>query len=99
VGGGQPGRVLAELLDSEALRVCNREFYAAIRKWWRPHHTDGVLKAMEPGVAAALWLGPAQQYTRYWIASDAETMSDTVIDTFATAAWQVVRAEPGARPR
>lgn len=95
---GEALLLLAERLDSEALRACNREFYAAIREWWRPHHTYGVLKAMEPAVTAALWLGPAQEYTRYWIASDAETMSDTVIETFATAAWQLVRAEPGARP-
>lgn len=30
----------------------------------------GVLVAMQPGVTAALWLGPAQEYGRYRIAGD-----------------------------
>ena len=70
---GEARLLLGDRPDSEALREANRGFFTAVRDWWRPHHTYGVLRPMRLGVTAALWLGAAQEYGRYWIAgSDAK---------------------------
>jgi AcrR family transcriptional regulator len=89
---GEARLLLGDRLDSPALRDANRDFFSAVRDWWRPHHTYGVLRAMRLGVTAALWLGPAQEYSRYWIAGGEPTMPSEAVDTFAAAAWAVLRA-------
>ena len=90
--------LLGDRLDSRELRDSNREFFRAVGDWWRPHDGYGLLRPMEPGVTAALWLGPAQEYSRQWISgtgiSDkATTIADTTIETFASAAWAALREE------
>jgi AcrR family transcriptional regulator len=85
--------LLGDRFASEALREKNRDFFAAIRDWWRPHHTYGALRAIQPGITAALWLGPAQEYTRYWIAGGLPDMPQEVVATFAAAAWAALRAK------
>jgi AcrR family transcriptional regulator len=85
--------LLGDRLDSGALKESNREFFAAIRDWWRPHHSYGALREMQPGVTAALWLGPAQEYTRYWIAGGLAEMTPGIIEMFADAAWAALRAK------
>ena len=84
--------LLGDRIDSAALRDSNRDFFAAVRDWWRPHHTYGVLRPMRLGVTAALWLGAAQEYSRYWIAGGEAKMPRETAETFATAAWAVLRA-------
>jgi AcrR family transcriptional regulator len=89
---GEARVLLGDRLDSASLRDANREFFAAVRDWWRPHHTYGVLRPMRLGFTAALWLGPAQEFSRYWIAGDDTKMPPEAADTFATAAWEVLHA-------
>lgn len=89
---GEARLLLGDRLDSAALRDSNRDFFAAVRDWWRPHHTYGVLRPMRIGVTAALWLGAAQEYSRYWIAGGEAKMPEDAVDTLATAAWAVLRA-------
>ena len=89
---GEARLLLGDRLESAALRDCNRDFFAAVRDWWRPHHTYGVLRPMRLGITAALWLGPAQEFSRYWIAGGDAKMPRDVVETFATAAWAVLRA-------
>ena len=84
--------LLGDRLDSPALREANRVFVAAVRDWWRPHHTYGVLRPMQAGVTAALWFGPAQDFSRYWIAGGESRMPRGVVKTFADAAWMALRA-------
>jgi AcrR family transcriptional regulator len=88
---GEARVLLGDRLDSSSLRDANREFFAAVRDWWRPHHTYGVLRPMRLGFTAALWLGPAQEFSRYWIAGGDAEMPSEAADTFATAAWAVLR--------
>ncbi|MFZ3292980.1 TetR/AcrR family transcriptional regulator [Mycobacterium sp.] len=83
--------LLGDRLDSAELRDCNRAFFAAVRDWWRPHHTYGALRPMQAGVTAALWIGPAQEFSRYWIAGDEPRMPRGVIKSFADAAWKALR--------
>lgn len=89
---GEARLMLGDRLDSAALHDANRDFFAAVRDWWRPHHTYGVLRPMRIGVTAALWLGPAQEYSRHWVAGGETKMPRDVLQTFATAAWAVLRA-------
>jgi AcrR family transcriptional regulator len=89
---GEARLLLGDPLDSAALRDANREFFAAVRDWWRPHHAYGALQPMRLGVTAALWLGPAQEYSRYWITGEEAKMPRDAVDTFASAAWVVLRA-------
>lgn len=87
--------LLGDRLDSVELRDSNREFFAAVRDWWRPHNNYGVLRPMmQPAITAALWFGPAQEFSRHWIAGDEPTMPRGVIKTFADAAWMTLRANP-----
>lgn len=88
---GEAGLLLGDRLDSAALRDANREFFSAIRDWWRPHHSYGALQPMQPGITAALWLGPAQEFTRYWIAGGEPKMPRGTVKTFADAAWAALR--------
>jgi AcrR family transcriptional regulator len=90
---GEARLLLGDPLDSAALRDANREFFAAVRDWWRPHHAYGALQPMRLGVTAALWLGPAQEYSRYWITGEEAEMPRDAVDTFASAAWAVLRAK------
>jgi AcrR family transcriptional regulator len=89
---GEARLLLGDRLDSAALRDSNRGFFSAVRDWWRPHHTYGVLRPMQLGVTAALWLGPAQEYSRHWIAGGEAKMPSEAVETFADAAWAVLRA-------
>lgn len=63
-----------------------------MRDWWRPHHTYGVLVPMRPGITAALWLGPAQEYSRYRVVTGEARMTHAALDTFADAAWNMLRS-------
>jgi AcrR family transcriptional regulator len=84
--------LLGDRLDSAELGDANREFFAAVRDWWRPHHSYGVLRPMQAGITAALWFGPALEFSRYWIAGDEPNMPRGVVKTFADAAWKALRA-------
>jgi AcrR family transcriptional regulator len=84
--------LLGDQLDSAELRDSNREFFAAVRDWWRPHHTYGALRSMQAGITAALWFGPAQEFSRYWIVGDEPKMPRGVVKTLADAAWKALRA-------
>src|SRR5438270_3497209 len=64
---GEAALLLGDRLDSAELQEANRAFFADVRDWWRPHHTYGVLQPIHAGVTAALWFGPAQEFSRYWI--------------------------------
>lgn len=89
---GAAALLLGDRLDSAELRDCNREFFAAVRDWWRPHHAYGALRSLQTGITAALWFGPAQEFSRNWIAGDESKMPRGVVKTFADAAWMTLRA-------
>lgn len=91
---GEAALLLGDRLDSSALRAANKDFLAAIQDWWRPHRTYGVLVDIQPGVTAALWFGPAQEYARHWVAGDVAEMDSEVVETFADAAWNALHAKP-----
>ena len=88
---GEAALLLGSRLDSPDLDESNRVFFAAVRDWWRPHHSYRALRPLQAGVTAALWFGPAQEFSRHWIAGDESRMPRGVIKTLADAAWMVLR--------
>lgn len=89
---GEAELLLGDRQDSPALRAANEEFFAAVRDWWRPHQGYGVLRPIQTPITAALWFGPAQEFSRYWLASGAAKLPRGAIKTFADAAWTALRA-------
>lgn len=91
---GEATLLLGDRFDSSALRAANQDFFSAIQDWWRPHRAYGVLAAITPGVTAALWFGPAQEYARHWVAGEVAEMDSEVVEMFADAAWNALRDKP-----
>ncbi|MDG5481823.1 TetR/AcrR family transcriptional regulator [Mycolicibacterium gadium] len=89
---GEAALLLGSRLDSDELGHSNSVFFAAVRDWWRPHQAYGALGPLDIAITAALWLGPAQEFSRYWVAGSAAKLPRGAVDTFADAAWTALRA-------
>ncbi|MEB3022384.1 TetR/AcrR family transcriptional regulator [[Mycobacterium] crassicus] len=90
---GEAQLLLGDRHDSPALRQANGEFVDAVRDWWRPHQAYGALQPIQTPITAALWFGPAQEFSRYWLAGGAAKLPRGAIRTFADAAWAALRAK------
>jgi AcrR family transcriptional regulator len=71
-----------------ALRERNRRFFTEVTAWWETHVHYGVLRALPLELIHALWLGPAQEYTRHWVTGRGKRVPATVGGVLADAAWQ-----------
>lgn len=89
---GEATLLLGDRLDSPSLRQSNAEFFTAVGDWWRPHRAYGALRPIQTPITAALWFGPAQEFSRYWLAGGAVRLPRGAINTFADAAWAALRA-------
>ncbi|HUA74041.1 MAG TPA: helix-turn-helix domain-containing protein [Solirubrobacteraceae bacterium] len=83
--------------EDAALRALNRPFFAEVVAWWGTHRHYGALRELPFDVINALWLGPAQEYARHWIAGRGKRISGPVAEALADAAWLALRAEPDER--
>ncbi|WP_280329052.1 TetR/AcrR family transcriptional regulator [Nocardia wallacei] len=70
----------------------NREFLRNVARWWRTHANYGVVRTLEFDLLYALWLGPAQEYSRHWLGGEIRTAPAEVAPELARAAWQALRA-------
>lgn len=77
--------------DSDALRERNRRFFAEVSAWWQMHVHYGVLRDLPFDLINALWLGPAHEYTRHWVAGRARRVPAGVAGVLADAAWQTLK--------
>lgn len=75
----------------------NRAFFKAMLNWWRIHAGYGSLREFDPALLYALWLGPAHEYCRHWLAGrksklpGAVAEPDAVADELADGAWATLR--------
>jgi AcrR family transcriptional regulator len=76
--------------DSE-LRERNRRFFKEATAWWDTHVHYGVLRSLPFDLIHALWLGPAHEYTRHWVAGRAQRVPGTVAGVLADGAWQTLK--------
>jgi AcrR family transcriptional regulator len=77
--------------DDEALRGCNRRFFAETMAWWATHVHYHSLRSLPFDLIHALWLGPAHEYTRQWVAGRAKRVPATAASVLADAAWQTLK--------
>lgn len=92
-------RFLFHLREAEAvqavkpeIREINRNFAAAVADWILPHMRNGVITPLPADVIGAVWIGPAQQFARQWLAGHATTTPQKATRVLAAAAWKSLRA-------
>jgi AcrR family transcriptional regulator len=85
------GLLLGHRAAEPALRELNRPFFAEVRSWWDTHVHYGALRPLPLEVTIALWIGPAQEYTRHWLAGRARRVPRAVADVLADAAWNTLK--------
>ncbi|HET7050137.1 MAG TPA: TetR family transcriptional regulator [Solirubrobacteraceae bacterium] len=83
--------LLGHRCDSIALRERNRPFFSETMAWWRTHVHYGSLRDLPFDVIQALWIGPAQEYTRHWLAGRARRTPPAVAEILADAAWHALK--------
>ncbi|MDR7167805.1 AcrR family transcriptional regulator [Nocardia kruczakiae] len=69
----------------------NREFLTSVARWWRTHARYGIVRDLEFDLLYALWLGPAQEYSRQWVSGSLRTAPTDVAAELAVAAWKSLR--------
>ena len=77
--------------DERALKELNRPFFAEIRSWWQTHVHYGALRGLPLDLINALWIGPAQEYTRHWLSGRVKRVPRSVADVLAEAAWNALK--------
>ena len=77
--------LLAGRPSGDDVRARNRRFFTAVRAWWAGHPELGKL---DLALAHALWLGPATELCRHWLAGRAPRPTRTQIDLLSDAAWR-----------
>lgn len=85
------GLLLGHRPDQLALRDLNRPFFGEVRSWWETHVHYGALRPLPLDVMIALWIGPAQEYTRHWLAGQVKRVPRTVAKALAEAAWSALK--------
>ncbi len=85
------GVLLGHRPDGPELRDRNRRFFADVMGWWQIHVQYGALRPLPFDLIHALWLGPAQEYTRHWIAGQTKRPPDSTADLLAHAAWNALK--------
>jgi len=80
--------------DDAALREHNRSFFAEVTAWWETHVHYGVLRSLPFDLIHALWLGPAHEYTRHWVAGRGKRVPAAISGVLADAAWQTLKETP-----
>jgi AcrR family transcriptional regulator len=85
--------------EAGRLRELNHHFLGAAAAWWRTHVHYGELRELDLLVAHALWLGPAQEVCRAWLAGEIPARAlERSADDLADGAWQAVRPPPKGTP-
>jgi len=69
------------------LRRRNSAFFAAVGDWFAGHPE---LPDLPPDVLEPVLLGPAQEYTRHWLAGRATTTPERAEPVLAAAAWHAL---------
>lgn len=76
----------------------NREFLTNVARWWRTHARYGAVRELDFDLLYALWLGPAQVYTRHWLGGEMRGAPTAVADELADAAWLALGLDKGHAP-
>ena len=80
----------------------NDRFFTLVRRWHARHVAAGALRDLPFDLLYALWLGPAQELARLWLAGATRRPLDRSAKALADGAWAALSAPaaaPGRRPR
>lgn len=73
-------------IDTE-VRALNETFAATVLAWMAPHVERGTLRALAPELCFAILVGPAQVFTRMWLAGTARVSMAQAVRALGDAAW------------
>ncbi len=80
----------------------NRAFFGQTGAWLAEHLRQGLLRRLSPHLYHALWIGPADEFTRLWLLGsrprDVKQLARAE-DVLASAAWNNLRAPSPRRVR
>jgi AcrR family transcriptional regulator len=85
--------LLGECPEDATLTERNRRFFAEAMAWWQTHVHYGALRSLPFDLINALWLGPAHEYTRHWVAGRGKRVPASVAEMLADAAWQTLKED------
>jgi len=85
--------LLSERPQGAGLRERDRRFFAAVMAWWRTHVHYRQLRELPLPVINAIWLGPAHEYVRHWLAGTDGQIPRSVTSTLAETAWRSLKEE------
>jgi AcrR family transcriptional regulator len=78
------------------LEQLNATFFAAVLDWHTGHVESGALRDVPFDLVYALWLGPAQELARLWLAGATRRPLDAYEAELADGAWAALSAPAGA---
>lgn len=79
-------------LSEERAQLLNRTFFEHVTRWLREHAHE--VRQLPPQVCYALWMGPANEFTRWWLL-ESDRNSNRIKrseNLLALAAWEALRA-------
>jgi AcrR family transcriptional regulator len=84
----------ADQPGGQPIADANRAFLRHVLAWLRPHVAYGVVRDLDVDLAYALWLGPAQERCRLWLAGRAERPAEQEVRILADAAVRCLLQQP-----
>jgi AcrR family transcriptional regulator len=85
------GILLGHRPDERALRELNRPFFTEVSSWWDTHVHYGAVRPLPLDLTIALWIGPAQEYTRHWLDGQVRRVPRAGAEVLADAAWNALK--------
>lgn len=80
------------LSGADELPATNRQFYAGVETWFRDRIGEGTIRPLSADLFYALWLGPAQEFSRQFLSGRSRSRPTIVSGVLADAAWQSLKS-------
>jgi AcrR family transcriptional regulator len=85
--------LLGARAQSPELTELNVRFFGEVMAWWRTHAHYGTVRSLSLELIHALWLGPAQEYTRHSYAGHGKRPPAAVGPALEEAAWNALKED------
>ncbi len=77
------------------LEPLNRELFSATSAWFRRQADTGAIRSLPRDLLYAVLVGPAQEFSRHWLAGRVQSSMRTAERVLAQAAWDALRRPEG----